>query len=362
MKRPGIAGQCENKLFAGLSQLKSKMWPPGEAFVVVATLLYSGIFLAGLIGNSFIIITVLRWKEMKTPCNLLVMNIAIADLAVAVIAAPLRILEIHYHWPFGDFMCKFLAPLQDVFVCVSVVTHTTIALERYRAIVKSMMNKISVSVTKAVICVSWFGCYFTAALPIAIISRTEEQNSQVFCTISFPSTTFRRVYVICLVVLFIILPVAVQTWAYCCMNKVVSMDVFHRFRIRSKERREKNPITDLNLKVYLHSEVTHERVKRSFDLARTKRKSNLLKMLVTLVVVFQVCYIPRGILMIMNEFGDFSWSSAFIYIDMAALILYYIKHVLNPLIIFTSSTDFRSRFKKLGAEMRGKSRQVTTTV
>lgn len=52
----------------------------------------------------------------------------------------------------------------------------------------------------------------------------------------------------------------------------------------------------------------------------------------------------------------------FIYVDMAALILYYIKHVLNPLIIFTCSTDFKSLFKKLSAEMRGKSRQITTTV
>ena len=39
------------------------------------------------------------------------MNIAIADLAVAVIAAaPLCIFAIHYHWPFSDFMCKFLPP------------------------------------------------------------------------------------------------------------------------------------------------------------------------------------------------------------------------------------------------------------
>ena len=250
-------------------------------------------FSLGLVGNSFIIITVLRWKEMKTPCNLLVMNIAIADLAVAVIAAPLRILEIHYHWPFGDFMCKFLAPLQDVFVCVSVVTHATIALERYRAIVKSMMNKISVSVTTAVICVSWFGCYFTASLPIVIISRTEEQNSQVFCTISFSSTTFRRVYVICLVVLFIILPVAVQTWAYCCMSKVVSMDVFHRFRIRSKERRE-NPITDLNLEGYSHSEVTHERIKRSFVWRAPSEKATLLKCLLHSLWFFKCVIFLEG--------------------------------------------------------------------
>ena len=47
--------------------------------------------------------------------------------------------------------------------------------------------------------------------------------------------------------------------------------------------------------------------------------------------------------MITREFGNFSESLAFMYVDMFALILYYIKHVLNPLIIFTSSSDFKRR-------------------
>jgi len=61
---------------------------------------------------------------------------------------------------------------------VSFVTHTAIALERYRAIVKSMMKKISVTVTKAVTCVTRFSCYVSAALPIAVISRTEAVTQQ----------------------------------------------------------------------------------------------------------------------------------------------------------------------------------------
>lgn len=105
-----------------------------------------------------------------------------------------RILEIYYHWPFGDFMCRVLSPLQDVLVCVSVVTHATIALERHRAILKAMINKISVTITRAVICVTWVSCYFATALPIAVSSRTKQQNGKIYCVISFPSTTFRQVF------------------------------------------------------------------------------------------------------------------------------------------------------------------------
>jgi len=63
--------------------------------------------------------------------------------------------------------------------------------------------------------------------------------------------------------------------------------------------------------------------------------------------------------MITRGFGNFSESLAFMYVDMFTLILYYIKHVLNPLVIFTSSSDFKTRFKKLSVKKSVKSRQTS---
>ena len=123
-----------------------------------------------------------------------------------------------------------------------------------------MTNKISETATKPVICVTWYSCYVSAALPIAVIFRTEEHNNQVFCTIRFPNptTTFRRVYEVFLVVVFIILPIAVQIWAYFFMSKVVSVDVFPHFRIRSREI-QRNP--NLNLKGFSRGETAKTNVR-----------------------------------------------------------------------------------------------------
>lgn len=238
--------------------------------------------------------------------------------------------------------CAGSCLLCKMFLCVSVVTHTTIALERYWAIVKPMMNKISVTITRAVICVTSFSCYFATALPIAVISRTEQQNGQIYCVISFPSTTFRHVFKIYLVVVFIVLSISVQIWAYASMSRVVSVDIFHRFRVRGTESRFRSNHDNRRSSL---DECQRYRANTSFDLVRYKRRSRLVELVASLVVVFQICYIPRGILMMIREFGNFSESLAFMYIDMVALILYYIKHVLNPLIIFTSSSVFRQRLK-----------------
>lgn len=331
-----------------MARYQEMVFPQGP-FLAIATALYSFISFGGFIGNLLIIVTILRWKEMRTPCNFLIMNIAIADLAVAFVAAPLRILEIYYHWPFGEFMCKFLTPLQDVFVCVSVVTHTTIALERYRAIVKPMMKKITLTVTRAVICVTWFSCYFATALPIAVISGIQPYNGKMFCVINFPSTTFRQFFQVYLVVVFIVLPISVQIWAYVCMGKKVSENIFLRFAAQESKG---DALEDDNHKTDQVKNIPHDRretlrwQKRSFDLARDKRRNSLVRTLIILVVVFQVCYIPRGILMTIREFSDLSDSRVFMYMDVFALILYYMKHVLNPLIIFASSSDFRSHLRK----------------
>lgn len=142
---------------------------------------------------------------------------------------------------------------------------------------------------------------------------------------------------------FIILPVSVQIWAYACVSRVVSVDIFHHFRVRGSESRSRS--THDNKRSSL-DEFPRHRVNTALDMVRYKRRSRLVKLAIILVVVFQLCYIPRGILMMIREFGDFSESLAFIYIDMVALILYYMKHVLNPLIIFTSSSVFRIRLKR----------------
>lgn len=86
-------------------------------FFIIATALYrSFIFLGGF--KTWHSSLLQRFSAGKK-CELLAiywwwieLNIAIADLAAN--------LEIYYYWPIGDFMWRFLSPLQDVFVCVCV--------------------------------------------------------------------------------------------------------------------------------------------------------------------------------------------------------------------------------------------------
>ena len=296
--------------------------PFGEVYILVTTCLFGAILVAGLVGNSLVIFTILRRKNMKTPCNFFIMNIALSDLGVAAIAAPLRILEIFESWPFGDFMCHFLWPIQDVFVCVSVMTHTTIGLERYRAIVMLFKPKISLRKTKIIIVILWLVCYCASGIPQSFLLELTEIMGWKYCAIHWPSLLFRRCYVIYLVVVFIVAPLVVQTWCYIKIVTVV------------KQKRNFGQSTRI---------VTRKNDERKLHEARKKR---LIRTLITSLVVFQFCYLPRGVLMLTMEFQspDVIHSQVFAYADLVTLVFYYCKHIVNPVILFAMSADFRKAF------------------
>ena len=75
-----------------------------QAYQITFTILFSAVIFFGVLLNSIIVFTVYRWPEMRTPCNLLIVNIAVSDLAVASLVAPLQIIEVFVGWPFGKFL------------------------------------------------------------------------------------------------------------------------------------------------------------------------------------------------------------------------------------------------------------------
>ena len=297
----------------GLSQL----------YVILTTFFFSFVILVGLTGNSLVVAALARCREMRTPCNLLIANICAADLGVCLLAAPLRIIEIYRGWLFGDVLCNILAPLQDVFVAVSVVTQTVIALERHRVIVTPFKPKMTVHRIKTVVPVIWIACYVTSGVPLLIFLKTKLLPSGHFvCCASFPSNGYRNAFEIYLVVFFIILPLMIQSVAY--------INVIRAF-IRAEN--EIQSACD----AHHHSS---SRTKTFSD--RTRQKKRLVRMLMVLMLAFQVSYLPRGVIMLMYEFSPETRANPdFLYVELITMTMFYLKHVINPIILSAMSKDFR---------------------
>lgn len=291
--------------------------------VLLTTLFFSLIITTGLLGNSFVMATLTRWREMQTPCNLLIANICLADIAVCVLAAPLRIIEIFHGWIFGDVMCYVLTPLQDVFVVISVITHTVIALERHRAIVSPFKPKMTLARVKTTVLVIWFASYVTAGVPMVIFLKNQlAGDGNYYCFPVFTKDNFRIAYEMYLVVLFIASPLMLQCAVYFDVIRVLkAKDEIHT---RCKSLKSNSS-------------------QRKFINDRIQQKKRLVRMLIVLMVVFQMCYLPRGVIMLMSEFmPDIITRTEFIYVELITLAMFYLKHVVNPLILWAMSNDFRA--------------------
>lgn len=295
-----------------------------QLYILLTVLFFSLIIAAGLFGNSLVMATLTRWQEMRTPCNLLIANICASDLGVCVFAAPLRVIEIFRGWIFGDVLCYILTPLQDVFVVVSVVTQTVIALERHRAIVAPFKPKMTLKRVKVSLLVIWFACYLTAGVPMILFLKNMLYNNGLYyCFPVFSEDGYRIAYEMYLVVLFIVFPLLIQCAAYFDVIRVL---------------RAKDEIQSRCAGSFQQNSLQ----KRSFD-DRIRQKKRLVRMLLVLMLAFQVCYLPRGVIMLMQEFTPETTSQPkFLYVELITLAMYYLKHVINPLILWAMSHDFRA--------------------
>ena len=68
--------------------------------------LFSIFFVLGLIGNSLVLIGIGLNKGMQTPTNLLIFNLALADILFIIVCIPTTLFAFFGRWPFTDFGCK----------------------------------------------------------------------------------------------------------------------------------------------------------------------------------------------------------------------------------------------------------------
>uniref|UniRef100_A0A0K8SBN6 G-protein coupled receptors family 1 profile domain-containing protein n=1 Tax=Lygus hesperus TaxID=30085 RepID=A0A0K8SBN6_LYGHE len=95
-----------------------------------------------IIGNFMVVYIFTSTKSLRTPSNLLVVNLAFSDFCMMLSMSPAMVINCYYEtWVLGPFMCELYAMLGSLFGCASIWTMTFIALDRYNVIVKGIAAK-----------------------------------------------------------------------------------------------------------------------------------------------------------------------------------------------------------------------------
>ncbi|XP_038074076.1 allatostatin-A receptor-like [Patiria miniata] len=89
----------------------------------------------GIVANSALLMVIALNRHLRTVSNILVGNLAVADLIMFIFAVPSDILHWHvFNWPdndLGDFLCKLTGGSYSLAQALCVASLTAVSIERY---------------------------------------------------------------------------------------------------------------------------------------------------------------------------------------------------------------------------------------
>ena len=101
---------------------------------VIYIVIYCIVLFVGFIGNSLVLISVYKYKKLKTPVYILLSNLALADLLLMLLSTMIFIQFLLNQWIFHDVICRIHGALIETAYTASVLTLVGISMERNNAI------------------------------------------------------------------------------------------------------------------------------------------------------------------------------------------------------------------------------------
>ncbi|XP_025098345.1 rhodopsin, G0-coupled-like [Pomacea canaliculata] len=290
------------------------------AIGVYVTLLGAGAF----IGNVSVLVVILSQKAaLRKLQNLLLLNLATADLLVTVTAYPLTsVSSFHKHWLFGDVGCKVSGFLVFCLTMVSLNTLTAIAVFRFILVCKPMYHHLlRPESAKPALLASWLQAAVWTSLPLFGWSQYVPEPFLTSCTVDWGGRSASNLsYVAMTIILCFVVHLVIISFCY------VRILVISR-RLTFGVRKNSNMIR-------LEEVLWHHKVE-------TER--NVTRMCMVMMATFLLCWTPYALLSCLAIAG-LPLSAA-----MSTLPTMFAKVscVVNPVIYAFMSSSFRKICWKL---------------
>ncbi|XP_078659716.1 uncharacterized protein LOC144904600 [Branchiostoma floridae x Branchiostoma belcheri] len=183
---------------------------------------YCLVFSLNVVGNAVVCWVIASTPRLHTATNYFILNLAVADLLVAVFCIPFTLVEhILYDYQFGEVMCKLNRTIQGVSVAASVYTLSAIAVERYYVVLYPADLCMGSSTVRKALAAIW-GAAVLIMLPQLFVLGMEEYSFQfrggetaTYCGENWPTVEYRQAYTLALFVLVYCGPLAAVTCIYC---------------------------------------------------------------------------------------------------------------------------------------------------
>uniref|UniRef100_A0A1I8N7I2 G-protein coupled receptors family 1 profile domain-containing protein n=1 Tax=Musca domestica TaxID=7370 RepID=A0A1I8N7I2_MUSDO len=300
---------------------EDRIWlhiPETEMIIKICTFIPVLIF--GLVGNYIIIRLIVMNRALRTPTNLIIANMAMADLLTLLICPTMFLINDFYqNYLLGSVGCKLEGFLEGAFLITAVLNLSAVSYDRLTAIVLPSEARLTMRGAKIVIFFTWLAGILIA-LPLAIYRTYKVRHwknfTEMYCKEN-PNILPKYWYV--LITVMVWLPLAIMLICYTAI--FYKLDRYEKLVLNRE-----HPLT-----------VSYKKT-----VART---------LFIITIVFVVLRLPFTILVIMRDRivanTESMIKSSFRIFWYISQYLMFLNAAINPIIYGYTNDNFRRAYEQL---------------
>ena len=271
-------------------------------------IMYALIILFALVGNVAVCVITRRNRRLQTSTYFLVMNLAVSDIG-SVLCLPFLLPELFVQsWRMGEVICKLVKPSVVVFNFVTTNTLVAIACDRFRAVVFPLVPRPSTSETRLILCLLWLVA-FLFSLPLygaMTLYSFDDEPYNYYCLDMFSydgekDILYRHVYTIVLYIVHVSLPVLVISVLYLKITATLKDIRLLPLVLRPNQSSSLTSTPSASP----HSSTLHLNklnMNSTGFMKRQAMENKFLKMLMSVLLVYILCYLPFQTLYLVSQF------------------------------------------------------------
>ncbi|XP_055972620.1 visual pigment-like receptor peropsin [Sorex fumeus] len=193
-----------------------------EHRLVAAYLIVAGVI--SILSNIVVLGIFIKYKELQTRTNAIIINLAFTDIGVSSIGYPMSAAsDLHGSWRFGYAGCQVYAGLNIFFGMASIGLLTLVAVDRYLTLCHPDTGRsMTTNSYVGLILGAWINGFFWALMPILGWASYAPDPTGATCTINWRKNDISFVsYTMTVVAVNFIMPLTVM--AYCYYHVIRSM-------------------------------------------------------------------------------------------------------------------------------------------
>ncbi|XP_035780121.1 allatostatin-A receptor-like [Anopheles albimanus] len=285
----------------------------------IVAILFGFIGITGLLGNAMVVLVVLSNPQMRSTTNLLIINLAIADLLFVVFCIPFTATDyVLDSWPFGDLWCKIVQYLIVVTAHASIYTLVLMSLDRFLAVVHPIASMVIRTERNTVLAITvlWI-VIITTAIPVpfahGVSLYTDDSYETEKCGFlendNFSWAAFHIAFFLSSYVVPLILISVLYMWM---------LSRLWRSSVGGRSAESK------------------------------KGKKRVTRLVVIVVAAFASLWCPIQVILLLKSIDAFETVSPFhLSLQIISHVLAYTSSCINPLLYAFLSENFRKAFRKI---------------